>query len=551
MNEYSILIGGKAGEGIRLAGLMIAKLFNRLGYRIFVYNDYPSLIKGGHNFTIVRAAFKKIEGHKEKIDFLIAFDQETIKQHSWRLKKESFIIFDSNSVKVKGIGLPLKEITERHKLPAIVKNTAILGFFTSLLGIKFSFVAEVIRNSIEKKWQENIKLAKETFQQAKKFGQILEIKPIKSQPLQLLTGNEAIALGAVKVGLKLYIAYPMTPATSILHFLAENEEKFKVLTLQPENEIAVIGMAQGASYAGVKNMIGTSGGGFALMVEHLSLAGQAEIPTVIVLSQRVGPATGVPTYTAQSELFFSLFAGHGEFPKIVLAPGDAEEAFYLSGEALNLAWKFQVPVIILSDKHLSESIFSTQIEENKIKEEKPKIWKGKGKYKRYLLTKDGISPLAFPGEKNAVVKLSSYTHDEFGLATEEVGLIKMAAGKILKKMKTIKNYLSKKRRIKVYGNKMSKVCLITWGSPRGVVKEIGEKYNLKVIQPIYLFPFPDEELKKYLKGVNKIIDIENNLTGQLANLLQFYGIKIDKTILKYDGRPFSIEELERKIKNLL
>jgi len=551
MREYSILIGGRAGEGIRLAGLMIAKLFNQLGYRIFVYEDYPSLIKGGHNFSIIRASPKKILAHQEKVDILIALNQEAIEQHYWRIKKEGLIIFDSNSVKARGVGIPLKEITERHKLPQIAKNTAAFGVFASTLGINFSLVKKVIKNSIEKRGAENIELAKEAYQQVKKIGQFLKLSALKKSPSPLLTGNEAIALGAIKAGLKLYIAYPMTPATTILHYLAKNQENFNLLTIQPENEIAAIGLAQGASYAGIKNMIGTSGGGFALMVEHLSLAGQAEIPTVVVLSQRPGPATGLPTYTAQSDLFFALFAGHGEFPKIVLAPGDPEEAFYLSGQALNLAWKFQVPVIILSDKHLSESTFSTEINERKIIEEDFKYWKKNGEYKRYAMTADGVSPLTFPGDKRAIIKSNSYTHDEYGITTEEIESVNKAKDKRLKKLKTIENYLKKKETIKIYGNKKSKTALITWGSTKGVVKEIGENLNLKVIQPLYLSPLPVWELKKHLKGVKKIISVEVNATGQLSRLLKCYGFQSDKMILKSDGRPFTLDELEEKIKKII
>jgi len=551
MREYSILIGGRAGEGIRLAGLMIAKLFNQLGYRIFVYEDYPSLIKGGHNFSIIRASPKKILAHQEKVDILIALNQETIEQHYWRIKKDGLIIFDSNSVKARGVGIPLKETTERHKLPQIAKNTAAFGAFASILGINFSLVKKVIKNSIEKRGAENIELAKEAYQQVKKIGQFLKLSALKKSPSPLLTGNEAIALGAIKAGLKLYIAYPMTPATTILHYLAKNQENFNLLTIQPENEIAAIGLAQGASYAGIKNMIGTSGGGFALMVEHLSLAGQAEIPTVVVLSQRPGPATGLPTYTAQGDLFFALFAGHGEFPKIVLAPGDPEEAFYLSGQALNLAWKFQVPVIILSDKHLSESTFSTEINERKIIEEDFKRWKKNGEYKRYAMTADGVSPLTFPGDKKAIIKSNSYNHDEYGITTEEIEFVNKAKEKRLKKLKTIENYLKKKETIKIYGNKKSKTALITWGSTKGVVKEVGENLNLKVIQPLYLSPLPVWELKKHLKGVKKIISVEVNTTGQLSRLLKCYGFQSDKMILKSDGRPFTLDELEEKIKKII
>ena len=565
--DYSILIGGKAGDGIKHAGNTTAKLFNRLGYWIFAYVDYPSLIKGGHNFVILRANSQKILAHKNKIDVLVAFNKDTIEKHSWRLKKGAFLIFDSNSINLKSnkLGLPLGEIVKNLGLPQIARNTAALGALAALFGIKFSIVENVIKSSINIKVKENIQAAKQAYKLIKK--PLLKVSPIKNTPKPLLTGNEAIALGAVKAGLKAYIAYPMTPASSILHYLAKYKKELNITTVHPENEIAVIGMAQGASYAGIKNMIGTSGGGFALMIEHLSLSGQAEIPLVIVLSQRPGPATGVPTYTAQADLFFSLYAGHGEFPRIVLAPGDTEEAFYSTAESLNLAWKFQIPVILLSDKHLSESIFSSELNESKITSEKPKLWNKKGNYKnlelrsrtlklqsnykRYTLTKDGVSPLAFPGEKNAVIKSNGYEHDEYGITTEDAPMIIKGNEKRLKKMETIENELKKKETVKVYGNKKSKTVLIAWGSTKGIAIEVAKIFNIKVVQPLYLMPFPKLELKKHLKNAEKIIDIEINTTGQLGDLLKFHGFKIDKKILKYDGRPFAVDELEKIIKKLL
>lgn len=556
-NEYSILIGGQAGDGIKQSGNSIAKLFNRLGYWIFVYLDYPSLIKGGHNFAIVRAKSQKILGHKDKVDILIALNQETINKHSHRLQEKSLLIFDSTFIKIhpvskaKNLGLPFGEIVRNKKLPQIARNSAALGALSSVLGIEFSIVEDVIKNSIRKKIKENIEVAKESYDLTKKSKKSSRILKFKSSLKPLLTGNEAIALGAVKAGLKAYISYPMTPSTSILHYLAENEEKFNIVTVQPENEISVIGMIQGAAFAGIKTMTGTSGGGFALMTEHFSLAGQAEIPTVIILSQRPAPSTGVPTYTGQSDLFFSLFAGHGEFPRIVLAPGDADEAFYLSAEALNLAWKFQIPIILLSDKHLSESIFSTEFNENKVVIENPKPWNKKGEYKRYTLTKDGISPLVFPGEKQAVIKSNSYEHDEFGITTEDPEYIIKGNKKRLKKLKTIEDEIKKKETVKIYGNPKSKTVLITWGSTKGAVIEAAKIHNLKVVQPLYLKPFPVWDLKKHLKNVKKIINVELNSTGQLGTLLKFNGFEVTDSILKYDGRPFAIDELEEKIKKIL
>jgi len=286
MKELSILIGGKAGDGIRQAGASIAGLLNEFGYWIFVYEDYPSIIRGGHNFSIIRAAAEKILAHEEKIDILIALDQQTINKHSRRLKKNSLIIFDSNAVKADGAGFALTEMVKKNNLPPIVRNTAVLAVLAAILGVDFFLVEKVIKSSLNKKVEENIAIAREAYDLAKSSEKKFTLSRLDNPARQLMTGNEALAIGAVKGGLEFYAAYPMTPVTAVLHFLAENKKKFNLQVVHAENEIGVIGMAEGAAYAGKRAMVGTSGGGFALMVEHLSLAGQAEIPLVIILVRR-------------------------------------------------------------------------------------------------------------------------------------------------------------------------------------------------------------------------------------------------------------------------
>ena len=311
--EYSILIGGRAGDGIRQAGASIAELLNELGYWIFVYEDYPSVIRGGHNFSIIRAAENRILAHEDEIDILVALDQITIIQHSQRLKKNSLIIFDSDVVVAEGLSFALTAMAKANNLPSMARNTAIFAVLGAVIGVDFSLLEKVIRNSLIHKTEENVAIAREAYDLAKSSDKKYTIPSLNNPPQQLMTGNEALALGAVKGGLEFYAAYPMTPATTILSYLAENKTKFNLQVIHAENEIGVIGMAEGAAYVGKRAMVGTSGGGFALMVEHLSLAGQAEIPLVIILGQRPGPATGLPTYTGQGELLFALHAGHGEF----------------------------------------------------------------------------------------------------------------------------------------------------------------------------------------------------------------------------------------------
>ncbi|MBW2013144.1 MAG: 2-oxoacid:acceptor oxidoreductase subunit alpha [Deltaproteobacteria bacterium] len=549
MEELSILIGGKAGDGIRQAGQTLARLLNRMGYRIFFYDDYPSLIRGGHNFSIIRASKKKILAHKEKVDLIVALNQDAVEKHRHRLNSGGVILYDSKKVEAQGVGIDFMGLVKELEGAPIMRNTAALGALAKVLNIDWPLLERVITDTIEKEVDLNLKIAHSAYNQVEKT--CFSVPNLSQKMLPLVSGNEAIALGAVQAGLNMYIAYPMTPASAILHYLAEHEDDLGVVTIHPESEIGVALMALGAAYAGAKAMVGTSGGGFALMTEALSLSGQGEFPIVFVVSQRPGPSTGVPTYTMQGDLSFVIHSGHGEFAKLVLAPGDAEEAFYLTGLAMNLAWKFQIPCFVLSDKHLSESIFSFDADPDKVKPEDPLLWDGKGEYKRYLDTLNGISPLAFPGNPAAVVKATSYEHDEYGITTEESEQIARMQKKRLRKKKTMEDELARYEQVKVYGDPESKTVLLCWGSTKGACIEVAEELGLKVVQPLVLEPLPITPLREVLSDADKIIDVEVNATGQLAKHLSGHGICIDDMILRFDARPFTVDVLLEKVKEVL
>ena len=548
VKDYSILIGGAAGQGSRMAGLIIAKLFNQLGYRIYIYEDYQSLIRGGHNFSQIRAAEKEFQSRKEKIDFLLALDENTILLHEKDLAEKGLIIFNEDKIKRKnGIGIPIEKITKEMGGFPIMANTALISSFAKIIGVDWQILGEVLKKEIKRETELNLKIAKRVYEISKN---LLKIEKISKEPSLLLTGNEATALGLAKAGLKFYFAYPMTPATSIMNFLAKMED-LNVKVIQPENEISVINMALGASFAGAKSAVGTSGGGFALMTEGLSLAGQSETPILIVESQRGGPSTGMPTYNLQGDLLFVLSAGHGDIPRFVIAPGDAAECLYYSGLGLNLAWKYQTPVILLIDKDVSENTFCVNEKIlNLIQSEKPLLWAKSGDYKRYKITEDGVSPLAFPGEKDAIVKADSYEHDEFGITIESEEVEKMQE-KRLRKYETMKKAVEKLPAVKVYGNQNSNIALVAWGITKGAAKEIAENLGIKLIQPIIIEPFPQKQMREVLKGVEKLFSIELNTTGQMAKVLNSQGIKVDGKILKYNGRPFFVKEIEDKLKKLL
>ncbi|MCM8817117.1 MAG: 2-oxoacid:acceptor oxidoreductase subunit alpha [Candidatus Omnitrophica bacterium] len=554
MKDFSILIGGKAGDGIDKASAIIGQILSHIGYYIYIHRDYPSLIRGGHTFSIIRASEKKISAHKEEIDILLALNLETINLHHKLLKEKCFYIYDSSQVKIEGqvcgTGIDISLILKQENAPEFTRNVCLIGAFCKAAGIDWPTTEKILKRTIPKQIEINLKVAKKGYESA---SSLLSIEKIRNNPLPVLTGNEAIGLGLIAGGLDAYAGYPMTPSSGLLHFLAGVAPQFNLQVIHAENEISVILMALGFAYTGKKAAVGTSGGGFCLMNEGLSLAGMAELPIVIVLGQRTGPSTGLPTYTGQTELFYAIHSGHGEFTRFVVAPGDSEQAYYWSAISMGIAWKYQIPSIILSDKTLAESLFSFNIE--KVENlNLPEIitWSQKSEYKRYSYTENGVSPLLFVPQKNVVIKVNSYEHDEFGITTEDPEITKKMQEKRTKKEKHLLQEIEEKYQcVNSYGNQESDVALLCWGSNMPVCVELSERLNLKTVQPVVLHPFPSTQFSKAISGVKKLVVVECNATGQLAKLVQNYGFPVHHKILKYDGRPLSVNELEEKIQRIL
>jgi len=552
MTDFSVLIGGKAGFGIDTSSLLIGRLLNKLGFNLYIYREYPSLIRGGHTFSIIRAAEEKILTHRQEIDFLLALNQDAVNFHKNRLKDSSIVIYDSDVIKLgdfpdsaQALGISIGKIIKEENAPEIMRNTCVIGAFCKAIGLDWSILEGVLKKNISKELDLNLKVALRGYNA---IGELRKLDTFKKESLPLLTGNEAIGLGLIKGGVEAYIAYPMTPASGILHFLAGVADDFSLKVIHPENEIAVMLMALGFSYAGSRAAVGTSGGGFCLMTEGLSFSGMSELPVVVVLGQRTGPSTGLPTYTAQTELLFALNAGQGEFSRFIVAPGDSEEAYYWSSMSLDIAAKYQIPAIILTDKTLSEGTYSFDLNQIKeIKEEAFSLWDRKGAYKRYLDSETGVSALTFTPDKDAVIKVNSYEHDEYGISTEDPQITKQMQEKRLRKEGYLAKELENYEALRVYGNSSASTAILCWGSNKGVCLEAAKKFDLKVIHPVVLWPFPLKQFQSALSGVKTLICVENNSTAQLPILLSRYGYRIDKKILKYDGRPFTLDELEEKL----
>jgi 2-oxoglutarate ferredoxin oxidoreductase subunit alpha len=549
MKDHSVLIGGQAGDGIRQAGSLIARMLSRLGYHIYFWDDYPSLIRGGQNFSLIRASERRVEAYRDEIDILVCLNEDTAKKHKDKLKPGGLLLYDSDVFATDGCGVGLSGIVTECGGKPVMRNIAALGAVARTLGVDWPMLKAVVESGAPKATKLNVKIAMAAFDKACDAG--FHVEPLPGEPLPLVQGNEAIALGAVRAGLKLYVAYPMTPSSSVLHFLAGHEEELGLVTYHPENEIAAVITAIGGAYAGARTMVGSSGGGFALMTEGLSLCAQSEAPVVFLLSQRPGPSTGVPTYTTQGDLFFALHAGHGEFPRLVVAPGDPDQAFALTGLAMNKAWKYQIPALVLSDKNLSESTYCFQSKGDEVSREEGLGFAGEGEYKRYLKAADGISPLASPGRKGVVVKGTSYEHDEYGITTEEAEAIAAMQEKRFAKRPGMAGEMDSKDAVAVFGDEAAEVALLTWGSTKGACMEAAEDMGLRVVQPLVLEPLPVATLTKALEGARKVIGVENNVTGLLSQLVSAHGIRVDHRILKYDGRPFSVDGLKKRVEEVI
>ena len=543
--KKTILIGGVAGQGSAVTSRFIGKIFCRLGYFVFNYRDYPSLIRGGHNFNILEISDTPVYSQGEKYDIILALDQKTIDLHKDGLKEEGFILgsdkLNSDKLKPIDIGGILKKLGG----PQILENDVFIGFLFKYFGIDKDFLLQEAKNEFGNNFEKIQKAIEEG------YGISTETEKLEKngEGNYFISGNEAISIGALSAGIDIYFAYPMTPATGVLHYLAKKEKEYSIIVSQLENEIAVANAALGASFTGAKVMVGSSGGGFALMTEAISLSGISELPLVVYLSQRTGPATGVPTYTSQGDLKFAVNAGHGEFSKIVIAPGDPQESILRTEESFYLATKYRIPVILLGDKHLGELDYSfKELNNSNVSKERFIIDNPSQDYKTYQMTDNGVSPVAVPGQ-GPVVKATSYEHDEYGNTIEDAEATIKMNDKRMRKVDGIEKEVNNLNPATVYGK--GKNLIIGWGSTKGAIVDALKKIeDFRFLQISYIVPFPKEILKQEVENSDRVILIENNMTGLLGGIIREQtGIDIKERILKYDGRPFTAEYIIKKINN--
>ncbi len=569
--RFTIKIGGEAGQGIKSAGVMLAKVATRSGYHTYSYTEYPSLIRGGHNVTQIEIAEEPVTGPSDNTDFLIALNQETLDLHANELTSGSGVLMDTDKkltlpkncpFEVVSFPVPLKELAGKD----LLVNTVALGATLALLKGDLEILKDLLQEAFGAKGEEviamNVKAAEagynyvvDTYAKGKNviYKNYLEKKEITSDQI-VINGNEAVALGAIAAGLQFAAIYPMSPISNILHVLAAHQEEYGYVYKQPEDEISAINMAIGASFAGARSMTTTSGGGFCLMTEGLGLAGMTETPLVIVDGMRGAPATGLPTWSEQSDMQMVLRAHQGDFPRIVLAAGDPEEAFYLTMQAFNLADKYQTPVVLLIDKNICEndqsfSLFDT----SGYKVDRGKFTMTRVEdFKRFALAKDGISERSVPGSGNFFIA-NSDEHDEFGYSNEEIANRNEQMQKRMAKLETCAT--EDMAAPVLYGPEDAEVTLVSWGSNKGSILQAMKGFKERKVNFMHITwinPFPAEAVAAVLTKAKHVVNIECNYSAHMGSLIrEKTGIEIKDNLLKYDGRPFFVEAIEAKLREVL
>jgi len=568
--DYTIKIAGEAGQGLQTTGAALARIFSRMRYHVFTHQDYMSRIRGGHNFYQIRISETPVTSSRDRVHILIALNKESIDIHYDEVHRNGVILYDPENVKEKLQGdiflpTPFAGIAEEEGGRKIMANSVAIGAVLGLFNFKPDAAENVIRESLTKKNDEiiagNLKAIEAGYRYAREKCKVLEHFQAAApgeQKLLLINGTQAIAFGAVTAGCRFYSAYPMTPSTGIMVYLADKSEEHNIIVEQAEDEISAINMVLGASYAGVRAMTSTSGGGYALMTEGVSLAAMTETPVVICEMQRPGPATGLPTRTEQGDLFFVIHGGHGEFPRVVLTPGTPEQAFHAVNKAFDLAEKYQIPVLVQGDQYLADcERTSVPFDFSKLSYRDYRLRRdalgGMDEYHRYSFTENGISPLAVPGESTHLVVVDSDEHDENGHIIEDGETRnRMVDKRLHRKLRLLRQEISPPE---LYGAENPEIILIGYGSTHGVIKEtvdhLSGSHAAAMLHFSEVYPFPLQDTFGYLEILQTALHtlcIEQNATGQFASLLHSEtGFSCSGRVNRYDGRPFTFDSLLNEI----
>jgi 2-oxoglutarate ferredoxin oxidoreductase subunit alpha len=572
--DISLTIGGDAGQGVESSGAAFSRVLARGGLHVFSLADYRSRIRGGHNFYQIRAADWPVHAHADPVHLLVALTEETVRIHLDQVAPGGGVIYDESfgvrreeveSRGLRGYPLPLARLAEAHG-SKVMTNTGALGAAAALLDYPVERLEEIVRENFRRKGEAVVQRNLAVLREAHRLGREARGDFPFRLPVQtsaprrmLLHGNHAFALGAVAGGCRFISAYPMTPATSLFEWMTAHAGQLGVVTKHAEDEIAAMCMAVGAGHAGARAMTCTSGGGFSLMVEALGMAGMCEVPVVVLLCQRGGPSTGLPTRTEQGDLLFALHASQGEFPRIVLAPGTLEQCFEAGWRSFNLAERYQCPVIVLSDQFLASSLRTVEpglLDLGQVRIDRGKtltdaeLDRATGPYLRYALTPDGISPRAIPGHPRGVYAVTTDEHDEEGHITEEIANRRRMMEKRMRKLDAAR---AEMRGPQWYGPEGADLTLICWGSMYGPVREAVDILESRGIRANMLhfsdiWPFPAEAAMAQLRKVRRSVGVEQNYTSQFLRLLRAEtGFVPDGAVNKYDGRPPCPREIAERV----
>ncbi len=557
-NEVSIVLGGEAGQGIQTIETILTRTLKASGRHVFSTKEFMSRIRGGSNSTSIRAASNRVRAYAERMDLCVLLDRDALAWLQPRISADTLVIGDPVVFEdVAGLlPLPMAELAKQVG-EKIYANAVACGFVTALLGLEPATLETVLKGLFDhdsEVLEKNLRaagLGRERGEAAARQKQLsCRIEADAGIAGQLfLNGSQAVGLGAIAGGCNFIGSYPMSPSTGVLQFLAGCAERFGIVVEQAEDEISAINMGLGSWYAGGRAMVSTSGGGFALMGEGISLAGSMELPMVVHLAQRPGPATGLPTRTEQGDLDLALYAGHGEFSRAILAPGTLEDAFDCARQAFALADASQSPVIILTDQYLLDS--SCNVPALPIPAAPPEhhIGETAADYRRYLLTESGLSPRGIPGHGKGLVCLDSDEHDEAGFITERAEVRIAMVDKRLKKLALLRGELALPHRL--FGPANYQRLLVGWGSTRPAIEEARARVDDPQTAFLFcpqIYPLTDE-VKELLLRARRLIVIENNATAQFARLIQREtGRRADADWLQYDGMPFSVENLETRLR---
>ena len=577
---FTIAIGGAAGQGVATPGDIFAKIFSRRGLHLNAYNAYQSIIRGGHTFLTIRTGPEKVTNMGDRLDLLIPLNQDAMDRHLGLLREGAACIYNADAIKpgdaARGTALcplPVSKLADitRNK---IAQNTLAVGAGLNMMGIGFQALEEVLTEQFKKKGaavvSENVEIARAGYEYAaanfKSFSWSL---PVTNNRYAVLSGNTAMAMGGAAAGVKFYCAYPMSPSTGVLHWMAAHARKANIMVRQVEDEIGVVNMAIGAAHAGVRSMCATSGGGFALMSEGLGLSAMMETPVVVIDCQRAGPSTGVPTKTEQGDLWQMLGAAFGDYPRVIAAPLDIGDCFKIIPEIFNIADRYQCPGIVLCDLLLSEGRLSVEprdldfapvVDRGELITTASAAHEsnGEGAYKRYKITESGISPRAVPGVPGHTHTAASDEHDEDGvLISDEFTNPTKRRAMMEKRMRKVAGIEAAVPPPVLSGPRDADITLIGWGSTKGVIEEACEILTEQGIpanqlQIRWLVPLHGDEILDILKDARHTIIVENNYSGQFARYLRSETSYVPHGyIRKYDGEPFMPHHIVEAVKEQL